>query len=855
MTMPPSPEQLVQQWARQGIPAPSGLPQPLQQAYSTVPTQQVAVDLETGKSYDVTNPAKPVDITPTPMYIPPITYQPQVAPPPAPVPTQQVAVDLETGKSYDVAIPSKPVEVEFKAVEPPKVIPVTSTLPIATDVETGKLYDVTVPSKPQQVVYETPPIPKAYEAPYNRLGAITVPEPIAKGIIDIGKVTGEVTTLLFPQAPKIKPEDARLLGVQILPPVAQLIADIGASMPQYEPIHATPEDFIKSSIEYAQFTVPFVGTATNWDNLTTTQKIASSVMDLAFMGMLFSGIRSAPKTTKVAPRATLMEVKMPSPPDVKASIKIADNAGKAWNTLEKETTKLNNIEFGTVEHSIAADKAQKAIQSSVVADNKLINQLQQLNNVTPSELTSLEKTSGIKGLKQAILDVSEASNNLDNTWRQVADANYKYGIDSVEHTQVLNDVVKAQAKLDKAINNYGEKASVRYTFNEPQFVYDGTEWKLKPFTVGEAPRPLEPPKPQYKIVKEMAFDPETGKTITRQKVVKVAPEKQTALKQISMLEQEEKPIYREVTKTKQESKKIPKVVSERVTKVKVSPKIEPIIKTGAKVSPFAIPRTPARVVPSIESVSNETYYTRQAREAGTETTVNAIGKPLPSVVSVNLPSKVSEPNLYHNSLVALHDATREAIRVFNDNKTGGMADTALKQLISEKVDTKTKTITDTKVRTIVDTNIKTIINKLIETRTIKTPKVPKKIILSLPDGKPSIELTEAQHKGIVAWKQGIMYILKYPPYATKQTIYTRTPVDSVPYLTGSRSAYESIISKGGKLPKRIEMDMGFQDVVIKTTSPLAKPTLSFHRDIGNKTKAHKPIYSSRISKPKSGWLY
>jgi hypothetical protein len=816
---------------------------------------QFAVDYETGKTYDVTNPAKPIDVTPKPIYQPEPTYTPMSLPPPPQYipPPQQIAVDLETGKSYDVTIPSKPAEVEFKVVEPPKVIPVASTLPIATDIETGKLYDVTIPSKPQQVIYEAPPAPKAYETPYNRLGGITVPEPVAQGIIGLGKSVGEVTTMFFPQAPKIKTEDARLLGVRVLPPVAQLIADVGTLFPQYEPIHATPEDFIKSSIQYAQMTVPVVGTATNWDSLTTTQKVASVVMDLAFIGMLASGIKSSPKASKVAPKATLTEVKMPSPPDVKASIKIADNAGKAWNTLEKETTKLNKVEFGTVEHSIAADKAQKAIQSSVVADNKLINQLQQLNNITPSELTTLEKTSGIKGLKQAILDVSEASNNLDNSWKQVADVNYKYGVDSIEHTQVLNDVVKAQYKLDKAINNYGEKASVRYTFNEPQFIYDGTEWKLKPFKISESPSPLEPSKPQYKIVKEMAFDPETGKTITRQKVVKVAPERKTMVQQkMGLLEQEEKPVYKEVTKIKEGQKKSPKVVSERVTKVKVSPKTQPIIKTGAKVSPFVIPRTSAKGIVSIEPVSNETYYTRQAREAGTESIVNAVGQPLPSIVSVSIPSKISEPNLYHNSLVALHDATREAIKVFNDNKTSGMTDTALKQLISEKVDTKTKTITDTNVKTVVDTNIKTIINKLIETRTIKTPK---KIILPLPDGKPSIELTLEQHKGIIAWKQGIMYILKYPPYTAKQTVYTRSPVSGVPYLTGERSAYESIISKGGKLPKRIEMDMGFQDVVIKTTSPDSKPTLSFHRDIGGKTKAKKPVYSNKVSKPKSGWLY
>lgn len=90
------------------------------------------------------------------------------------------------------------------------------------------------------------------------------------------------------------------------------------------------------------------------------------------------------------------------------------------------------------------------------------------------------------------------------------------------------------------------------------------------------------------------------------------------------------------------------------------------------------------------------------------------------------------------------------------------------------------------------------------------------------------ELTRREKAGAVGWKQGIMYILIWPNYGDKNTHYSREPIPGVPYHTGLKSAARTLVQLGGKLPPRIQKDMGIMDVTI--TSSGGKPKISFKRD-------------------------
>jgi hypothetical protein len=131
-----------------------------------------------------------------------------------------------------------------------------------------------------------------------------------------------------------------------------------------------------------------------------------------------------------------------------------------------------------------------------------------------------------------------------------------------------------------------------------------------------------------------------------------------------------------------------------------------------------------------------------------------------------------------------------------------------------QVQTQTKTELQTKPITKTPTDVD--LDRL-RLRRGKIP-IPIPIILPLPSGG-SVELSQEQFDGIVAWKQGFIYILKYPNYSEAQTIHTRTPIAGVKYYSGIGSAVKSFIIKNGSLPYDLKFAMGIQDVTIKANKP------------------------------------
>jgi len=94
-------------------------------------------------------------------------------------------------------------------------------------------------------------------------------------------------------------------------------------------------------------------------------------------------------------------------------------------------------------------------------------------------------------------------------------------------------------------------------------------------------------------------------------------------------------------------------------------------------------------------------------------------------------------------------------------------------------------------------------------------KEPKKFIphIWLKGGR---ELTPNELEAAVAWKQGIMYKLIYPPYGQGDILNSRHPFPGMHIHTGPNSAFETLIkTQRGRLPSTIVRDMGMMHIRIE----------------------------------------
>ena len=142
--------------------------------------------------------------------------------------------------------------------------------------------------------------------------------------------------------------------------------------------------------------------------------------------------------------------------------------------------------------------------------------------------------------------------------------------------------------------------------------------------------------------------------------------------------------------------------------------------------------------------------------------------------------------------------------------------------------TLTKTETLTKLKPAAKTAVKLKVKQAVKTKVPIKAKVPTKVttkvtkkvpikvpLIPLPDGT-SRDMTPKERTGSVAWKQGFIYVLIYPPYGEKNILYSRKPFPGVKIAKGVKSAYKTITKLGIKLPASIKRDMGIMDIEIKT---------------------------------------
>lgn len=113
------------------------------------------------------------------------------------------------------------------------------------------------------------------------------------------------------------------------------------------------------------------------------------------------------------------------------------------------------------------------------------------------------------------------------------------------------------------------------------------------------------------------------------------------------------------------------------------------------------------------------------------------------------------------------------------------------------------------------------------------------------------KLTAKQLEGAIAWKQGFIYHLHYPPFGADDVFYSREPIPGVKYHEGIGSAAKSAVTLYGEIPQNIRLDMGIVDIDIQRAEKTGQPQLGFKADPKQKTKQSgivKDKSSIKISK-------
>lgn len=187
------------------------------------------------------------------------------------------------------------------------------------------------------------------------------------------------------------------------------------------------------------------------------------------------------------------------------------------------------------------------------------------------------------------------------------------------------------------------------------------------------------------------------------------------------------------------------------------------------------------------------------------------------------------PEIKPDEFIKLNEVVETALNNAVENKNQGMTEIEIQNALQADLQqlTNLQDLTNSEVSNEAQAEIQNQLESLTKvmtkvairerTRLEEPIKMPKKPIL-LSSLEQFVQLSPKQKEGSVAWKQGFMYKLIYPPYGEENIINSRTPFPGIHTHTGVKSAFETLIKIAeGALPPTIGRDMGIMRIEISTT--------------------------------------
>jgi len=293
-------------------------------------------------------------------------------------------------------------------------------------------------------------------------------------------------------------------------------------------------------------------------------------------------------------------------------------------------------------------------------------------------------------------------------------------------------------------------------------------------------------------------------------------------------------------------------------------------KTKTKTTPVPHKREAPDPVPSEEYGRLTQAQIADLYQSETDAMVDAVSRTaLQDLVKEKVVPRPHQAAQEHTAAKqAVHRAVSQGAKAFLDTatdvKTKTRLDTTVRPSasgrVSERVQSAVKTAVQTSIATsamvhpaaptataVVTAHVVAPATAIAKAPSRIRPRLRPKRILGLPSGGK--EWTEKDFEGSVAWKQGIMYWVFRPPFASSDDLRPfRNLPKGVTLAKDARSAYDTIQTIHGKPPRYIPpIQMGFQRIEITQPShtPGRRGSIKFTSTRGNGGPAPTGLVSVR----------
>ena len=236
---------------------------------------------------------------------------------------------------------------------------------------------------------------------------------------------------------------------------------------------------------------------------------------------------------------------------------------------------------------------------------------------------------------------------------------------------------------------------------------------------------------------------------------------------------------------------------------------------------------------------------------------DAIGKPMltpathtdtstsPGTTTRTMPTVEPMKVTWPDSGTKKHEATRPGVSPSTETGTETGAESGTEPSTEGQTQTETETNTETGTKTKTETGTKTEAQPWDQTKTFtrtRTKTGTKTGIKGkggggyLPGSKKSVDdLTPAEKKGAIAWKQGIGWWIIYPPYKSINSFFSIKAPEGISTAPDMKSAFDTIQKTSGKVPEKLSFDrLGIVSATI--TRPPDNPKMRNRAAISFKVK-------------------
>lgn len=259
-------------------------------------------------------------------------------------------------------------------------------------------------------------------------------------------------------------------------------------------------------------------------------------------------------------------------------------------------------------------------------------------------------------------------------------------------------------------------------------------------------------------------------------------------------------------------------------------KVRPVVDSGRTINMVIQTSQRAALLELHDSIREQMGIEQPKAVYGALAQAVEISQPVTTIAQPIIATKdITEPLVQNLSKIASQAAQQSLTSTATEIEIKQATKIAVEELVKTSIEASPaiKEQIVTKVEPVTQALVKQAIKITPKTATATKIKPP---IVKLPDDTEK-ELTEEELEGAIAWKQGFMYILIFPPYGEKNIAYSKKPFPGVRTVDGAQSAFITATRIGGKVPEKLARKLGFFDLKI-TTPKGGKPKLKYTRRIG-----------------------